>query len=62
MTKFEKIAMRAAALEKAYNAIIDYDNWENMTYEEGGNFSINDERIEQHEFCLSIAKEIEKLL
>lgn len=61
MTKFEKIAKRAELLEYAYKAIIDRDNWDNKSYE--SDFSdIIEGQEEWHEFYLSIAKEIEKLL
>ena len=61
MTKFEKVAMKAELLEKAYNVIMDADKWENMDYASDYN-TVRDDRTEEHEFYLSIAKEIEKLL
>ena len=61
MTKFEKIAKRAELLEYAYKAIIDRDNWDNMVYESDFSDTIEG-REEWHEFYISVAKEIEKLL
>ena len=62
MTKFEKVAKRAELLGKAYQAIIEQDKWDN--YDDGwaDNPSLRDDRTEEHEFYLSIAKEIEKLV
>ena len=61
MTKFEKVSMRAELLERAYNLIMDADKWDNMDYDNSYE-TVRDDRKEQHEFYLSIAKEIEKLL
>ena len=61
MTKFEMVAKRAELLECAYKAIMDRDNWDNMSYE--SDFStICDGREEWHEFYTDLAKEIEKML
>lgn len=61
MTKFEKAAKRAELLGRAYQAIIDRDKWDNY---DGwaDDATLRDERTEEHEFYLSIAKEIEKLV
>lgn len=61
MTKFEKVSMRAELLGRAYNRIMDADKWDNMDYSENYD-TVRSDRTEQHEFYLSIAKEIEKLL
>lgn len=61
MTKFEKVAMRAELLGRVYNLIIDADKWDNLEYE-GKHDTVRDDRTEEHEFYLSIAKEIEKML
>ena len=61
MTKFEKIAKRAEVLECAYKAIMERDNWDNMSYESDFSDTL-DGREEWHEFYMSVAKEIEKLL
>ena len=61
MTKFEKIAKRAELLECAYKAIMDRDNWDHKTYESDFSDTL-DGREEWHEFYMSVAKEIEKLL
>lgn len=60
MTKFEKIAKRAELLEVAYNAIIDKDKWDNGDYE--NDFVVREDKKEEHDFYIYIAKEIEKLL
>ena len=57
MTKFEKVSMRAELLGRAYNLIMDADQWDNMEFDD-----VRDGRTEEHELYLSIAKEIEKLL
>lgn len=61
MTRFEKIKKRAQLLERAYQAIIEQDKWDNY---DGwtDDATLRDERTEEHEFYLSIAKEIEGLL
>lgn len=61
MTKFEKVEKRAYLLKRAYQAIIDQDkldNYDGWTDDS----TLRDERAEEHEFYLSIAKEIEDLL
>lgn len=61
MTKFEKVSKRAELLGQAYQTIIDkinsgkYDPWSDEP-------ALRDDRIEEHEFYMSIAKEIENLL
>lgn len=61
MTKFEKIAKRAELLGYAYKAIMERDNWDNMSYE--SDFSDTLEGREKwHDFYMSVAKEIEKML
>lgn len=62
MTKFEKMAKRAELLERAYNVIIEQDKWDNYGDLWSDNPYLRDDRTEEHEFYLSIAKEIEKLL
>lgn len=62
MTKFEKMVKRAELLERAYIAIIEQDKWDNYYDVWTGNSPLRDDRTEEHEFYLSIAKEIENLL
>lgn len=62
MTKFEKIVKRAELLGKAYQAIIEQDKWDNQNEGWTENGVVIDDRIEEHEFYMSVAKEIEKLL
>ena len=61
MTKFEKIGKRAELLETAYLNIIERDKWDNLNYEDDFK-SVREDRREEHEFYLSIAREIEKML
>ncbi len=61
MTKFEKIAKRAELLEYAYKAIMERDNWDNKHYDSDFSYTL-DGREEWHEFYMTVAKEIEKLL
>lgn len=61
MTKFEKTAKRAELLGEAYQRIIEMDKWDN--YEAWtDNPTLSNDKIEEHEFYMSVAKEIEKLL
>lgn len=61
MTKFEKTAKRAELLGQAYQAIIERDKWDN--YENWTDSpNLIDDRSEEHEFYMAVAKEIEKLL
>lgn len=60
MTKFEKISKRVELLEVAYNAIIEKDKWDNGDYK--NDFVISEDKIEEHDFYISVAKEIEKML
>ena len=62
MTKFEKTAKRAELLGQAYQAIIEKDKWENYDDPWADEPVLSDDRTEQHEFYMSVAKEIEKLL
>jgi hypothetical protein len=62
MTKFEKTAKRAELLGAAYQVIIERDKWDNYDDVWSDKPGLRDDRIEEHEFYLSIAKEIEKLL
>lgn len=62
MTKFEKASKRADLLERAYQAIIDQDKWENYVDPWTDESPLRDGRTEEHEFYMSVAKEIEKLL
>ena len=56
------MAKRAELLERAYNVIIEQDKWDNHGDLWTDSPSLRDDRTEEHEFYLSIAKEIEKLL
>lgn len=62
MTKFEKIAKRAELLGFAYREIIERDKWDNQNEGWTDNAVVRDDRIEEHELYMSVAKEIEKLL
>lgn len=62
MTKFKKTATRAELLGKAYDLIIEKDKWENYDDAWTDNPILRADRTEEHEFYLSVAKEIEKLL
>lgn len=62
MTKFEKASKRAELLGQAYQAIIEKDKWENYDDAWSDAPTLRDDRTEEHEFYMSIAKEIEKLL
>lgn len=62
MTKFEKVAKRAELLECAYKAILEKDKWDNYHEPWGENPELDNDKIEEHEFYLSILKEIEKML
>ena len=62
MTKFEKVAKRAELLEVAYKAILDRDKWDNYVNAWTENPELSEDKIEDHEFYLSILKEIEKML
>lgn len=62
MTKFEKALKRAELLGQAYQAIIDKDKWENYDDPWSDESALRDDRTEEHEFYMSVAKEIEKLL
>lgn len=61
MTRIEKAAKRVELIGRAYQAIIDQDKWDNY---DGwtDDATLRDERTEEHEFYLSIAKEIEMLV
>lgn len=61
MTKFEKVSKRAELLGQAYQTIIDKAKWVN--YDPwSGEPALIDDRTEEQEFYMSIAKEIENLL
>lgn len=62
MTNFEKASKRAELLGQAYQAIIDKDKWENYDDAWADEPVLRDDRKEEHEFYLTVAKEIEKLL
>ena len=62
MTKFEKAAKRAELLGYAYRAIIEQDELDNYENIWSDNATLMECRKEQHEFYMSVAKEIEKLL
>ena len=62
MTKFEKASKRAELLGQAYQAIIEEDKWDNYDDPQSDVPTLRDDRTEEHEFYMSIAKEIEKLL
>lgn len=62
MTKFEKTAKRAELLGQAYKTIIDRDLFDNYEDSWSDNPTVMDCKKEQHEFYMSVAKEIEKLL
>lgn len=62
MTKFEKTAKRAELLGQAYQAIIERDKWDNYDDAWSDNATLRDDRTEEHEFYMAVAKEIEKLL
>lgn len=62
MTKFEKVSKRAELLGKAYDLIIEKDKWENYDDAWTDNPILRDDRTEEHEFYMSVAKELEKLL
>lgn len=62
MTKFEKVAKRAELLELAYNAIEERDRIDNCENPWDEVPTLMENKIEEHEFYLSILKEIEKML
>lgn len=62
MTKFEKASKRAELLGQAYQAIIEKDKWENYNNQWSDEPDLRDDRTEEHEFYMAVAKEIEKLL
>lgn len=62
MTKFEKVAKRAQLLEAAYKAILDMDKCDNYEDAWSENPVLTPDKTEEHEFYLSILKEIEKML
>ena len=62
MTKFEKAAKRAELLGQAYQEIIEKDKWDNYEDAWADAPALRDDRTEEHELYMSIAKEIEKLL
>lgn len=62
MTKFEKVSKRAELLGQAYQAVIEKDKWENYDSPWADEPALRDGRTEEHEFYMSVAKEIEKLL
>ena len=62
MTKFEKVSKKAELLERAYNAIMDRDKWDNMIDGWADYPELSPERVEMHEYYMEIAKEIEALL
>lgn len=61
MTRFEKVAKRAELLEVAYKAILDKDKWDNYDQPWTKNPVLSDDRMEEHEFYLSLLNEIEKM-
>ena len=62
MTKFEKTAKRAELLGHAYQTIIDRDLFDNYEDSWSDNPTLIEGKNELHEFYMSVAKEIEKLL
>ena len=62
MTKFEKVAKKAELLERAYDAIIERDIWDNMIDGWADEPELNPERAEMHVYYLYIASLIEGLL
>lgn len=62
MTKFEKVSKRAELLGQAYSAILTRDKWDNYEEAWSDNPVLRDDRTEEHQFYMSIAKEIESLL
>lgn len=62
MTKFEKASKRAELLGQAYQAIIEKDKWENYVDPWVDESALRDDRVEEHEFYMPVAKEIEKLV
>ena len=62
MTKFEKVAKRAELLGQAYQSIIEKDRWDKYDNAWTDDPILSDDKIEQHEYYMAVAKEIEKLL
>lgn len=62
MTKFEKTIKRAQLLGNAYQEIIERDKWDNYDQAWTDTPILRDDRIEEHEYYMAVAKEIEKLL
>ena len=49
-------------LGQAYQTIIERDKWDNYDEAWTDNSTLSNTRIEEHEFYMAVAKEIEKLL
>lgn len=62
MTKFEKTITRAKLLGNAYQEIIEIDKWDNYDNDWTDSPTLRADRTDEHEFYLTVAKEIEKLL
>lgn len=58
----KKAQIRAELLGQAYQVIIEKDKWDNYDDPWLGVPDLRDDRTEEHELYMSIAKEIEKLL